>query len=345
MKMIDLRSDTVTRPSKAMRKAMAEAEVGDDVFRDDPTVLKLEAVVAELFEKEAALFVPSGTMGNQVCLKTLSEPGWEILCDRESHILNYETAGPAIHSQLLVNMLDTNRGVITAEKVENLIRIDNIHCPITKIVEIENTHNRHGGTIHPLDEIIKVRIVSDKYGLLMHLDGARLWNAYAATGISLADWTAPFDSVSVCFSKGMGAPVGSMIMGNKDFIDKALRTRKLFGGGMRQVGILAAAALYAIENNLKRLVDDHANARLLAEGIDEIDGFDVDLSRVETNIIIADISSTGKDPGAVVKVLADNNVLCVPFGPTTVRFVTHLDVSTKDIKKALEIISALKWNE
>jgi threonine aldolase len=342
--MIDLRSDTITKPSPQMRKAIAEAEVGDDVFRDDPTILRLEARVAELFNKEAALFVPSGTMGNQVALKTISEPGWEILCERQCHIVNYETAGPAIHSSLLVNMIDTEYGIMTAGQIESRIREPNVHSPITKIVTVENTHNRHGGTIFPLDEIKKIREVADRHDLLLHLDGARIWNAHVATGIPLADWAAPFDSVSVCLSKGLGAPVGSMILGSKEFIGKALRTRKLFGGGMRQAGILAAAGLYAIENNIGRLVEDHENARILAEGLSKVDGFEIDLKRVQTNIVIADIARTGKKSNETMQVIKENGVYCVPFGPTRLRFVTHLDVTAEDCLKTVQIISDIKFS-
>ena len=341
--MIDLRSDTVTRPSLEMRKAIAEAEVGDDVFRDDPTVLRLEAKVAEMFGVEASLFVPSGTMGNQVALKTLSQPGWEILCERDCHIVNYEAAGPAIHSSLLINMIDTDHGVFTAEDVEKRVRPVEIHNPLTKIVAIENTHNRHGGSIFPLDEILRIRKVADRRNLLMHLDGARIWNAHVATGVPLADWVAPFDSVSVCLSKGLGAPVGSMILGTKDFIEKARRTRKLFGGGMRQVGILAAGALYAVEHNIDRLAEDHDNARILAEGLSGIEDFDIDPDRVQTNIVIFDISKTGRTSAEVVAVFKEHEVLGVPFGPTRVRFVAHLDVTAEDCRKAVEIISRMRF--
>jgi len=344
MKYIDLRSDTVTRPSPEMRKAIAEAEVGDDVFGDDPTIIRLEKKVADLFGKEASLFVPSGTMGNQVALKTLSEPGWELLCERDCHVVNYEVSGPAVHSSLLVNMISTERGVMTAEQIESSVRPPNVHHPITKIVTIENTHNRHGGTIYPLEEIRRIRTVADKHDLLMHLDGARIWNASVATGIALSDWAAPFDSISACLSKGLGAPVGSMIIGSREFIGKARRNRKLFGGGMRQVGILAAAGLYALEHNIERLADDHRNARLLAEGLANIKGFECDLSRVETNIVIVDIAKTGRTPDEMVTILREKDVLAVVFGKTRLRFVTHLDVSREDCLKALEIISQIRLN-
>jgi len=342
MKKIDFRSDTVTKPSPGMMKAIAEAEVGDDVFRDDPTTLRLERKVAEMFGKEAALFVPSGTMGNQVALKTLSLPGWELLCERQCHIVNYETGGPAVHSSLLVNMLDSEYGAITAEQVEKSIRVEDIHCAITKIVALENTHNCHGGTIYPLDEIKRIRQVADKHDLLMHLDGARIWNAHVASGISLSDWADPFDSISVCLSKALGAPVGSLVIGSKEFITKAIRTRKLFGGGMRQVGILAAAGLYAIENNIERLKEDHDKARLLAEGLNKIDRFKVDLKRVQTNIVIVDIADTGQTPDEMMAELDKHDVLAIAFGPTQLRFVTHLDVTMEECKKALDIIEGME---
>ncbi len=343
MDFIDLRSDTVTRPSPEMRRAIAEAEVGDDVLGDDPTVNRLQDYVAELFDREASLYVPSGTMGNQVALKTISEPGWEIICDRDCHIVNYETGGPAIHSSLLVNMITTERGMFTAEKIESMVRPPNIHMPITKIVEIENTHNRHGGAIFPLDEIGKIREVADKHNLLMHLDGARIWNAHVATGIPLADWVKPFDSVSVCLSKGLGAPVGSMIIGDREFIEKCRRTRKLFGGGMRQVGILAAAGLYALQNNIERLKEDHEKALVLARGFNAIEGFEIYPESVETNIVIVNISGTGKDSEFIASKLEEKGVHSIPFGGVKIRFVTHMDVSMEQCQKAVEIAAEIKY--
>ncbi|RKX24414.1 MAG: low-specificity L-threonine aldolase [Candidatus Zixiibacteriota bacterium] len=337
MKTIDLRSDTITRPSQAMRQAMMIAEVGDDVFGDDPTVNELERYVAELFEREASLFMPSGTMANQVCLKVHSSPGWELLCDRDCHVVNYEAAGPAVHSSLLVNLLSTDRGMVTAEMIQQNIRPINLHCPLTKMVTLENSHNRHGGTILPQDEILRVREVCDEHGLILHLDGARIWNVHVATGLSLPELTKPFDSISVCLSKGLGAPVGSMILGSAEFIDRCRRERKLFGGGMRQAGIIAAAGLYALKNNLERLTEDHANARNLAEGLNQFQMLSVDLSRVETNIVLADISG----PETVESVLGkmkDVGVLAVPFGPKRIRMVTHLDVTRSDCNEALDQI-------
>lgn len=338
MKTIDLRSDTVTRPTDAMRECIARAEVGDDVHGDDPTVNKLEAVTADLFGVEASIFVPSGTMGNQVALKAHSQPGWEILCERECHIANYEAAGPAVHSQLLVNLITTERGMITADMIRPMIRPVNLHSPLTKMVELENTHNRHGGTVLPQDEIWRVREVCDEFNLILHLDGARVWNAHVATGLSLKELVKPFDSVSVCLSKGMGAPVGSMILGDRDFIDKCRRERKLFGGGMRQAGILAAAGLYAIENNIERLADDHANAIYLAKGLQSLKIFEIDLSRVETNIVIANITDNESADEVLAK-LARVDVLAVPFGPRKIRMVTHLDVDRDDCTEAMRRIN------
>jgi len=340
MKIIDIRSDTVTRPNPAMRQAMFEAEVGDDVLGDDPTVMELERYVANLFDREASLYVPSGTMANQICLKINSQPGWELLCDCDCHVVNYEVGGPVVHSGLLVNMLTTERGMVTAEMVRQNIRPINIHCPLTKLVALENSHNRHGGTILPQDEILKVREVCDEFDLKLHLDGARIWNVHVATGMSLPELTRPFDSVSVCLSKGLGAPVGSMVLGSREFIDKARRIRKLFGGGMRQVGIIAAGGLYAVKNNIESLKNDHKNARFLAEGLSKIEMFQIDLSRVETNIILIDILG-GETADSVLEKMKKANVWAVSFGPKRIRMVTHLDVSRSDCEEALDRIKSI----
>jgi threonine aldolase len=340
MKTIDLRSDTVTRPSDEMRHAMATAEVGDDVFGDDPTVNELQRYVAALFEREAALYVPSGTMGNQVCLKAHAQPGWELLCERECHVVNYEVAGPVVHAGLLVNLLTTERGMITADMIRQNIRPINVHCPLTKLVTLENTHNRHGGTILPQDEVLKVRAVCDEFGLTLHLDGARIWNAHVATGLSLPELTRPFDSVSVCLSKALGAPVGSVILGSAEFITRAHRERKLFGGAMRQVGIIAAGGLYAVQNNIERLVEDHANARLLGEGLSRLDLFEVDMSRVETNIVVAHLPGP-EDSAAIAEKMKKVNVLAIPFGPTSLRFVPNMDTNRTDCEEALSRIESL----
>ncbi|MFQ5607578.1 MAG: threonine aldolase family protein [Candidatus Zixiibacteriota bacterium] len=338
---IDLRSDTVTKPDAAMRRAMAEAEVGDDVFQGDPTVNRLQDRIAELFGKEAALFTPSGTMANQIVFKTIARPGWELLCERECHIGSYEAGGPAAHSGLLVNFLDSERGFFTADQVRDSIRPINEHCPLTKIVELENTHNRHGGTICSLDRNREIGAVCREHDLHFHLDGARIWNAHVASGVSLADYGREFDTVSVCLSKGMGAPLGSLTIGTEDFIQQARRTRKLFGGGMRQVGIVAAAGLYALDHNLPKLEQDHANARLLAERLNGLDGIRVDLSRVETNIVIADIAGSNMSPVDFTEKAKQAGVWSVPFGKTAVRFVTHLDVSEADCREAVQRITEI----
>ncbi|HSG99545.1 MAG TPA: GntG family PLP-dependent aldolase, partial [candidate division Zixibacteria bacterium] len=320
---------------------MAEAEVGDDVFRGDPTVNYLQDRVAELFGKEAALFSPSGTMANQIVFKTIAQPGWDLVCERECHIANYEVAGPAQHAGLLVTFLDSERGFFTAEQLRGAIRPINEHCPLTKIVELENTHNRHGGAVCSIGQIAELSAVCRERELHFHLDGARIWNAHVASGVALADYARYFDTVSVCLSKGLGAPLGSLTLGDKDFIERARRIRKMFGGGMRQVGIVAAAGLYALENNLQKLAVDHENARALAEGLNELSGITVDLSRVETNIVIADLDADFFTPDEFYERALEQGVWCVPFGARRVRFVTHLDISATDIRTALERLSRL----
>ena len=334
MSVIDLRSDTVTRPSKGMREAIANAEVGDDVLGDDPTVKLLEQKVAAMFEREAALYVPSGTMANQICLKVNSQPGWELLCERECHVVNYECAGPVVHSGLLVNLLTTDKGMISAQQIRDNIRIKSLHSPETRLVALENTHNRHGGTILPQDEILKVRAVCDEFDLVLHLDGARIWNVHAATGMSLAELTRPFDSVSVCLSKGVGAPVGSMMLGSAEFIQKCLRERKLFGGAMRQVGLLAAAGIYALDHNLPGMKEDHTNARYLGEQMNTFDGFSVDMSRVQTNIVVVEIESDMNSTQLAEK-MKSVEVLALPFGHKKIRLVTHLDVNHMQCEEAI----------
>ncbi|MCB2229369.1 aminotransferase class I/II-fold pyridoxal phosphate-dependent enzyme [bacterium] len=340
MDFIDLRSDTVTRPTPEMRRAIFEAEVGDDVLGDDPTVKELERYVADLFGREAALFAPSGTMANQIGLKVNSQPGWELLCDRECHVVNYECAGPVVHSGLLINLLTTDKGMITADMVRANIRELNLHTPETKMVALENTHNRHGGTILPQDEILRVREACDEFGLVLHLDGARIWNAHVATGMSLPELVRPFDSVSVCLSKGLGAPVGSLMLGSAEFIQKCLRQRKLFGGGMRQVGLLAAAGLYAVKNNIPRLAEDHANAKYLAEQLGALNSFTIDMDRVQTNIVILQLNMEMNSKQLHEK-LKTVGVLALPFGPKKMRLVTHLDVSRAQCETAVERIKTI----
>ena len=286
-KYIDLRSDTVTRPSPEMRKAMFEAEVGDDVFQEDPTVNELQDYAAELLGKEAALFVSSGVMGNQLCLNVLTNPGDEVICEKDSHIFNYESGSPAKLSGIQLYPLDGKLGVITPDQVESAIRpLSAYYMPRTKVIEAENTHNRAGGTIQPLDNIIELGKFAKKYNLYYHLDGARIWNASIASGIPVKEYAEHFDTISCCLSKGLGAPVGSLIAGSKDFIKEAFRIRKSWGGGMRQVGILAAAGLYALKNNISRLEEDHRKAKMLAEVLGGMKSIRIDLDAVQTNIII-----------------------------------------------------------
>src|SRR5947199_5408497 len=269
---IDLRSDTVTRPTPGMRAAMAAAEVGDDVFGEDPTVNRLQDRVAALLGKEAALFVPSGTMSNQVAVKAHTQPGDELLCESACHVYNFEAGGPAVLSGVTCRTIEGDHGILELSQLEDKIRAQNDHLVRTRIVSLENTHNRGGGRIYPLEKIQAISEWAHKNGLVMHLDGARLWNAVAASGVSAATWAANFDTVSVCFSKGLGAPIGSALAGSREFIARARRIRKLFGGGMRQAGIAAAAALHALDHHIDRLAEDHRNARVLAQAIADSPG-------------------------------------------------------------------------
>ena len=288
--MIDLRSDTVTRPSKEMRRAMAEADVGDDVFGDDPTVIRLQEKVARLMDKEAAVYLPSGSMANQTCIRAHCEPGDEIICHEDSHIYHYEGGAPAGLSGCSLRLLRGPRGRFTAEDVRTAVRPVNSHYPRSTLVLVENTHNRGGGSIWPIEQIAEVRAVAEEFGLKMHLDGARLMNACVATGRRPADYAQYFDTVSTCFSKGLGAPVGSAVAGSKKTIERVHRFRKMFGGGMRQAGIIAAGAIYALDHNVERLAEDHVHAQRLAGAIADLPGLTVEADAVETNIVYFDVS-------------------------------------------------------
>jgi len=335
---IDLRSDTVTKPSKAMREAMANAEVGDDVYKEDPTVNQLEEYSAELLGKEAALFVPSGVMGNQLCLNVLTQPGDEVICERNAHIFQYESGSPAKLSGVQLNLVEGNKGVITPEQVEPLIRPESAYyMPRTKVIEIENTHNVAGGTIQPFENLIELKKLADKYSLKMHLDGARLWNASVSTGISVAEYSSYFVSVSVCLSKGLGAPIGSVIAGERDFIKETYRVRKSWGGGMRQVGILAAAGLYAIQNNFERLSEDHENAKTLAKYLDSIESIEIDVDSVETNILMFEPKELSVDE--VLAKCKKKGLLLGPGGVGIIRAVTHMGISNEDVERAKIILS------
>lgn len=336
-KYIDLRSDTVTKPSPEMRKVMAEAEVGDDVFKEDPTVNKLEKFTAELLGKEAALYVPSGVMGNQICLNVLTQPTDEVICESDSHIFNYESGSPAALSGIQLLPINGKQGVITPEQVEPFIRPKSAYyMPRTKVIEVENTHNRAGGTINPIENIIDLEKLADKYGLKKHLDGARIWNASVETKISVAEYASHFDSISCCLSKGLGAPVGSIIAGDKDFITEAYRVRKSFGGGMRQVGILAAAGLYALENNRERLKADHEKAKILADVIDENPNFKIDLSAVQTNILIFEPLTLSVEEA--LEKCKEKGLLLSVGRVGSLRAIIHLDVHEDDIKETIRIL-------
>lgn len=337
---IDLRSDTVTKPSPEMRKAMFEAEVGDDVYGEDPTVNLLQENIAEMFGKEAALFVPSGVMGNQVCIKVHTNPGDEIITDADSHIFVYENAAPAVLSGVNLKTIQNINGVITAKQIKAAIRPKAYYLPLTKLICLENTHGRSGGTVFPFEEIKEIYNVAREENIKMHLDGARIWNASIASGISLKEYARYFDSISVCLSKGLGAPVGSVIIGDCDFIEKARVYRKMFGGGMRQVGILAAAGLYAIKNNYPRLSDDHKKAKHLAENLMNLKTFQIDIKNVQTNMVILKIVNNISQQEVLNK-LKLNGVLLTPEFTDSVRAVTHLDVTFEDIQKAIEIFKKI----
>jgi threonine aldolase len=341
---IDLRSDTVTKPTAGMRAAMAAAEVGDDVMCEDPTVRRLEERVADMLGKEAALFVPSGTMSNQICVRCHTAPGDELLCDVGCHIYENEQGGAAVLSGVTCRTLEGDHGILDVTQLEDRIRPEtDCHQVRTRLICLENTHNRGGGRVYPLTKIQSISDWAHRHGLLMHLDGARLWNAVVATGIEARAWARPFDSVSVCFSKGLGAPVGSALVGSRDLVKKARRVRKLLGGGMRQAGVLAAAALYALEHHIDRLADDHRNARIIAAAIADTAGLCLDPPEVETNLIWVRVDPKFAQASDVVGALQQRGVLVQLSGPSIIRLSTHLDVSTADAERVADIISSTKF--
>lgn len=330
---IDLRSDTVTQPTLAMRRVMAEAEVGDDVFGDDATVQELERCTAEVLGKEASLFVPSGTMANQLAIRCHAQAGDEMLLDAQSHIYWYEGGGPAALSGVSCRVLAGVRGVFSAQDVRAALRPTDVHFPPTRLLAVENTHNRGGGKVWPLERLRDVCGAAREAGLLTHLDGARLWNAAVATGLPESVLAADFDSVSACFSKGLGAPVGSALAGSRDFVERARRFRKQFGGGMRQAGIIAAGALHALHHHRARLADDHANATRLAAGLSAIPGIRVAVDDVETNMVYFDLDRAGARE--VATRLKEKQVLLLPTGEHTLRAVASLAVGHGDIDQAV----------
>ncbi len=335
--MIDLRSDTVTRPTPEMRRAMAEAEVGDDVYREDPTVNRLQERAAEIFERESALFVPSGTMGNQIAVKLHTRPGQEVIIEERGHIFNYEMSTMAALSGCLARPVRANRGLLSWDLIEPLLNLTVEYHAHTGLIALENTHNMAGGTVMGVAQTAEIAAKAHAVGLPVHLDGARIFNAAVALDLSVAELSKPCDSVMFCLSKGLCAPVGSMLVGSRDFIAEAWRVRKMLGGGMRQAGILAAAGLIALEEMPQRLHEDHENARRLGEALSEMPGFKVDLAGIETNILIVDLER-GNSPDFLSR-LRDEGVLAGPTGHRQVRFVTHRDVSRVDIDKAIEVIA------
>ena len=326
-----------------MREAMSRAEVGDDVFGEDPTVNKLQERIAGMLGKEAALYVPSGTMGNQISIKVHTQAGDEVIAERGSHVFNYETAGAAFLSSVQVHPVEGQRGVLGIEEVRQAIRPKLYYMPRTRLLCVENTHNRAGGTITPLESLATLSAFARGEGLKVHLDGARLWNACVAIGVAPAAYAAHADSVSVCLSKGLGAPVGSVIAGTREFIDEARHYRKIFGGGMRQAGIIAAAGLYALDNNIDRLREDHEKASVLAGALGEIPWIDIDPLTVQTNIIIMSVARSGRKPEEILSALKARGILLSAGNYMGLRAVTHLDVSMDDVRKASETFRSL-WN-
>jgi threonine aldolase len=341
--LIDLRSDTVTRPTAGMRAAMAAAEVGDDVFGEDPTVIKLEERVAALLGKETAVFVPSGTMSNQIAVRIHTRPGDELLCDLNCHIFQYEAGGPAALSGVMCRTFPGEDGILDVAQLDGQIHPENVHLTTTRLVCLENTHNRGGGKIYPLEKIAAISRWARANRLAMHLDGARLWNAIVATGVAGVRWGEHFDTVSVCFSKGLGAPVGSALVGSRDLIQRARRIRKLFGGGMRQAGVIAAGALFALENHVERLREDHANAQILAAAIRSCSVLKLVPDDVQSNLVWFRIDPAAGDAYELTDRLRERGVLIHPLGSHALRACTHLDVTAVQVRFAADtLLDAIK---
>ncbi len=337
--MIDLRSDTVTLPTAAMRKAIFEAEVGDDVYGHDPTVNRLQEIAAEMLGKEEAMLVPSGTMGNQIAVLTHTRPGTEVILEADSHIYYYEAAAASVFAGIQPRPLPGKRGSLQAELVEWAIREDDIHLPPTSLICLENTHNRAGGIVVPLEDMQAVYRVAEKHQLPVHLDGARIFNASVASGVPVKEFAASVTSVQFCLSKGLGAPVGSLVVGTRSFIEEARRWRKRLGGGMRQAGIIAAAGIVALETMVERLAEDHANARLLAEGLAEMKGIDFNPDDVETNIVI--VRPTAMSIQELGTELEKRGILTVVIEPDRIRFTTNKEVNRSDIETTLMVVKEI----
>lgn len=337
--MIDYRSDTVTKPSQEMREFMCNATVGDDVFQEDPSVNELEEFAANYFGKEAALFCSSGTQTNQIAINVHVQPGGEVICHEESHIYKYEGGGIAKNSGASVRLLQGDRGRLTLESIAQWVNPDDVHYPTTQLISLEDTANRGGGAIYDLEEIKRIRHFALENGLPLHLDGARLLNAIVATGVNPATYATNFDSISVCLSKGLGAPVGSVLIGTKDFIKKARRVRKVFGGGMRQAGMIAAGGLYALKNNLDRLKIDHQHALQLESCLLQLTWVKT-VFPVQTNIVVVVLKDADKRD-EIISLLKERKVLAMAFGPGMIRFVTHLDISSNQLGQTLEILELM----
>ncbi|MCB0728681.1 MAG: low-specificity L-threonine aldolase [Ignavibacteriae bacterium] len=336
MKIIDLRSDTLTKPTKAMMEAIMNAEVGDDVFEEDPTVNELQDMCSMITGMDAALFVPTGVMGNQLAIKCHTQPGDEVIVESESHILNYETAAPSVISNVQLLPVKGNMGIMNVEDIAKVVRTSEYYFPVTRLICLENTHNREGGVIQPIDTIKETAEFAKLNNIKLHLDGARIFNAIAETGISLKDYADHFDSISFCFSKGLGSPVGSIVCGNKNFIEHARKWRKILGGGMRQVGILAAAALFALKNNVNRLKEDNENAKYFAEEISNIKGIELDLKTVQTNIVVFSCTEFSK---AEFMLRAKEKGLIISSGSyEKMRVVFYMGVDRNDADAAVKII-------
>jgi threonine aldolase len=336
---IDLRTDTITQPTAAMRQAIAEAVVGDEQKREDPTVIALEERGAELVGHEEAVFVPTATMANQIALRVLTEPGDEVIAERDAHIFRYELGGPAVHAGLVMKSLETVDGRFTVAQLrESVNPKDDLHMAPTRLVCVENTHNGGGGRVWSIGQVRDVTAEAQRHDLATHLDGARLLNAVVASGVPAAEYGREFDTVSLCLSKGLGCPLGALVAGSRERMAKARRLKHLFGGAMRQAGIVAAAGLYALDHHVERLADDHANARRLAEGLVEAE-MPVDLEQVETNFVLLDVGSLGlRADDAIARLRAEGVLLSFAARKDVLRAVTHLDVSTEDVEQAIERI-------
>ena len=333
-RLIDMRSDTVTRPTPAMREAMLRAEVGDDVMAEDPTINALQERVAALFGKEAALFVSSGTQANQISIKAYTQPGDEVIADAICHPVRSELGASALISGVQVAMIPTVRGVYTREAAAKLIRADHWMQPKTSLLWVENTHNAGGGTVFPLDALDGLRALSNERGIPLHIDGARIFNAVVASAIAPAEWGRRCDSLSFCLSKGLGCPVGSMLMGTREFIKRARRLRQIYGGGWRQAGILAAAGLHALDHHVERMAEDHANAKWFAERVSAMEGVELVYADTQTNLVFLDVTPSGLAAETVSQRLRERGVALAMRGGTTFRAVTHLDVTRADVEQA-----------